>query len=248
MRPEATPANRLALTDGDLRWNRYLVNGRALQWTRRRRDAGRAASGSRLLGVGAGRPRRSRWRPASPASRRGPTAATVFVDADADAASAVELRRRAGVAARRGKPRPRRRAQAARRPALARRYLAVEGHRALAAIERPAAAAGAGADRPGRRAADRFAGRVARRWRGAGQPIADPPASFGAIRARTPAGVESTAGRARRRQRAPHAPPRPTTTLAELAEDETRRRRPRSICSRAPSAAAGASAGCSSGC
>ncbi len=105
-----------------------------------------------------------------------------------------------------------------RRPALARRYLAVEGHRALAEIENllprtlcslidPDVAARA--DSP----AASLAAALSR------EAIADPPDSFGAIRARPLlASIDRADGSATTREHVPRE--RRNQVLAELAEDE----------------------------
>lgn len=104
------------------------------------------------------------------------------------------------------------------RPALARRYLAVEGHRALAAIENflpPSVRAlidfdvAARADSPA-------ASLAAARSR---EAIADPPESFGVIRTRhLLASIERADGSAATRQHVPREQGR--QVVAELAEDE----------------------------
>jgi nitric oxide reductase NorD protein len=105
-----------------------------------------------------------------------------------------------------------------RRPTLARRYLAVEGHRALAAIEDllpPSvrslidSAVAARADSP----AASLAAALSR------EAIADPPDSFGAIRARhLLASTNRADGSATTRQRLPRE--QRNHVLAELAEDD----------------------------
>jgi hypothetical protein len=105
-----------------------------------------------------------------------------------------------------------------RRAVLARRYLAVEGHRALAAIGdllppsvRPLidSDVAARAESP----AASLAAALSR------QAIADPPDSFGTIRARQLLASISRAGRSATRRQ--HAPRRQRTdVLAELAEDD----------------------------
>lgn len=109
----------------------------------------------------------------------------------------------------------------ARRPALARRYLAVEGHRALAAMgdllppslrSLVDAEIAARADSPA-------ASLAAAQGRNA---AADPPESFGAIRGRR---LLKAMGRASRSASAETTPPQaprqqPAPVLAELAEDE----------------------------
>src|SRR5262249_47142019 len=105
-----------------------------------------------------------------------------------------------------------------RRPALARRYLAVEGHRALAAIEGvlpPSVRSlidsdvAARADSP----AASLAAALSR------EAIADPPDTFGTIRARHLLASISRADRAATSH--PHAAPQHRNrALAELAEDE----------------------------
>src|SRR5262245_51637521 len=105
-----------------------------------------------------------------------------------------------------------------RRPALARRYLALEGHRALAAIEgvlppsvRSLIDSGVAA-----RADSPAASLAAARSR---EAIADPPESFGAIRARhLLASISRADGSATTRQHVPRE--QPNDALAELAEDD----------------------------
>jgi hypothetical protein len=104
-----------------------------------------------------------------------------------------------------------------RRPALARRYLAVEGHRALAAIEDvlpPSMRSLIDSDVAAR--ADSPAASLAVALRR--EAIAEPPDSFGAIRARD---LLASLGRVDRSVTT-HSPPREQRTgvLAELAEDE----------------------------
>ena len=105
-----------------------------------------------------------------------------------------------------------------RRPALARRYLAVEGHRALAAIENllpPSVRSLIDADVAAR--ADSPAASLAAAL--GREAIADPPDSFGTIRARhLLASIGRADGSATTR---PHVPrERRGHVLAELAEDE----------------------------
>ena len=105
-----------------------------------------------------------------------------------------------------------------RRPALARRYLAVEGHRALAAIEGilpPSvrslidADVAARADSPGASLAAALGS----------ETIAEPPDSFGTIRARRLlASISSADSAATTRQHVPREPG--SHPLAELAEDD----------------------------
>src|SRR5262249_1786564 len=105
-----------------------------------------------------------------------------------------------------------------RRPALARRYLAVEGHRALAAIEGilpPSvrslidADVAARADSPGASLAAALGS----------ETIAEPPDSFGTIRARRLlASISSAASAATTPQHVPRAPR--SHPVAELGEDE----------------------------
>ena len=103
-----------------------------------------------------------------------------------------------------------------RRPALARRYLGVEGHRALAAIADLLprsvrslidAAVAARADSP----AASLAAALSR------EAIADPPHSFGAIRARPLLAIDRAEGSAATHQPAPREQ---RGVLAELAEDD----------------------------
>ena len=102
-----------------------------------------------------------RWRPASPASRRGPTAATVFVDADTSTRDQLEaLAVQASLLAA-GSLEPDVVRRLTRRPALARRYLAVEGHRALAANEHLLPLRVRSLIDGERRGSRRFAGRIA---------------------------------------------------------------------------------------
>src|SRR5215475_8169756 len=105
-----------------------------------------------------------------------------------------------------------------RRPALARRYLAVEGHRALAAIENllpPSVRSLIDSDVAAR--ADSPAASLAAA-RGC-EPIADPPDTFGTIRARHLLASIRRADSAATSH--PHLPPeRRNRVLAELAEDE----------------------------
>src|SRR5262249_8892766 len=105
-----------------------------------------------------------------------------------------------------------------RRPALARRYLAVEGHRALAAIEGilpPSvrslidADVAARADSPGASLAAALGS----------ETIAEPPDSFGTIRARRLlASISSADSAATTRQHVPREPR--SHPVAELAEDD----------------------------
>ena len=75
-------------------------------------------------------------------------------------------------------------ARLVRRPALARRYLAVEGHRALARERGSAARRCPVADRTDVAARGGFAGRVPEAGARRAADIADPPHSFGVIKAR----------------------------------------------------------------
>src|SRR5262245_58404363 len=104
-----------------------------------------------------------------------------------------------------------------RRTALARRYLAVEGHRALAAIEGvlpPSVRSLIDSD-VAARADSPAASLAAARSR---EPIAEPPESFGAIRARELlASISHADDSATTRQ---HVPRAPNDALAELAEDD----------------------------
>jgi hypothetical protein len=106
----------------------------------------------------------------------------------------------------------------ARRPALARRYLAVEGHRALAAIQDllPRRAHALLDPAVAERSDSPAASLAAARSR---EPIADPPRSFGTLRARA---LLASLDRAARAQRAVPPPARTAAgrVLAELAEDE----------------------------
>ena len=105
-----------------------------------------------------------------------------------------------------------------RRPALARRYLAVEGHRALAAIEKvlpPSVRSLVDSDVAAR--TDSPAASLAAALSGAA--IADPPNSFGAIRTRQLlASLNRTADSAPPPQHGPRE--ERNQVLAELAEDE----------------------------
>jgi hypothetical protein len=105
-----------------------------------------------------------------------------------------------------------------RRPALARRYLAVEGHRALAAIEDllpPSVRSIIDSD-VAARADSPAASLAAARGR---ELIADPPASFGSIRARhLLASISRTDSPATARQYVPRE--QRSHVLAELAENE----------------------------
>jgi hypothetical protein len=104
-----------------------------------------------------------------------------------------------------------------RRPALARRYLAVEGHRALAAIEDllpPSVRSRIDSDAAARTGSPAASLAVAR----SRDSIADPPDSFGTIRARhLLASLSRTERPATTRQRAPRE--QLNHLLAELAED-----------------------------
>src|SRR5262245_32449849 len=105
-----------------------------------------------------------------------------------------------------------------RRPALARRYLAVEGHRALAAIEGllpPSVCSLIDSDVAARADSPATSLAAALGW-GA---IADPPDSFGTIRARHL--LESINRSESAATPHPHLPPQHRNrVLAELAEDE----------------------------
>lgn len=104
-----------------------------------------------------------------------------------------------------------------RRPALARRYLGVEGHRALAAIEDllpPSVQSLIDSDVAAR--ADSPAASLAAAW--SREAIAEPPNSFGTIRARPL--LASIRGADRSATTRQDAPPERKHMLAELAEDE----------------------------
>lgn len=132
--------------------------------------------------------------------------ATVFVDPGADARSRLQaLAVQASLLAA-GSLAPEVVRKLARRPALARRYLAVEGHRALAANDAllpPAVRSLIDGDLVALTDSPQASLAAARSKR----EIAEPPAVFGAIRARSMPAAKS-AGR------------RPDTTLAELDDED----------------------------
>ncbi len=229
-----------------LRWNRYLVNERG-------GIAGRHGERWRRRSAAAGacwRPRwpaaRWRWRPARPGEPAWTDGITVFIDAEASAARQIEsvtvqasllaggslapdVMRKLGPTARAGPALPRRRG-----PACA------GGER------RPAAVSGSAADRPGSRVARRI--RPPTRWRWPRtRDIADPPASFGVIRARSLLSTHAAAAHAE--SQGAHVSP----ARREKGARRTRRRTPPTartwrIRSPARSAAAGQSENCCNAC
>jgi len=176
-------------------------------------DGGRVRRLSLLASALAGRPLQvAPCQPGEPAWTDG---RTVFVDTDARARDQLAaLAVQASLLAA-GSLEPDVVRGLARRPALARRYLAVEGHRALAANERvlpPAVRPLIDGDLAARGDSP-AASLAAARSRDA---IGDPPDAFGAIRARRLLARSDRVGASERSDRAAHRPRDPV--LAELDE------------------------------